>query len=224
LQLVDAASYRTPSLQILPPQPHDVVGSDIGSFCPAWSEAAAAGRGNNRLSIDNLFGIYALTTQGQHFFRAFSGSERKTVSTTVIANGIIAQSSFVDPSKQSFVVAHAEKSIHLSVHRPEWKRRAPAHLLKTTVPISQCFVHANHIVVCTHDRIALLCTRSLTVDGVTKGVTAERGEETAAAAADYRLTAYGVIYRSVDDEDLRASLVGTSNGRVYSIAASRLNE
>ncbi|GMT29499.1 hypothetical protein PFISCL1PPCAC_20796, partial [Pristionchus fissidentatus] len=152
---LDVDSYRTYSPpQLLTMQPD--YSQDIVAFCPAYTAGGP--------SIDNLFGIYALTAQGQHVFRSFSGPDNKIVSTTVIATDVIDQCSYVSPCGHTVVVAYGERSIHLSEHRPYWEKRAPPCLLSISSPISRCFVHSNHIVVCTDEKIVFLHTWKLLDD------------------------------------------------------------
>ncbi|GMT29474.1 hypothetical protein PFISCL1PPCAC_20771, partial [Pristionchus fissidentatus] len=168
VKFIDPASYSTPTMQLLPTQPNDIVNSDIVAFCPAWTDHSR-GRG----LVDNLFGIYALTAQGQHVFRSFSGTDNKIVSTTLISNDVIDMASFVAHWGTTTVVAYGRKSIHLSAHRAEWKSRVSAHLLTSFAPILQCFAHSNHLVVCTKQRMVFICTWSLIHHEEMRGLTAK---------------------------------------------------
>ncbi|GMT29588.1 hypothetical protein PFISCL1PPCAC_20885, partial [Pristionchus fissidentatus] len=60
VKFVDAASYRTPSMQLLPT---DASNADIVKFCPIYTEMKRGGTGVGRKSIDNLLGILVLTNE-----------------------------------------------------------------------------------------------------------------------------------------------------------------
>ncbi|GMT30845.1 hypothetical protein PFISCL1PPCAC_22142, partial [Pristionchus fissidentatus] len=173
VKFIDTAVYRTPLLRPLPIPTNNAAGSNIVVFCTAWSVQA---REKQVSSIDNLFGIYALTAQGRHVFRAFSGPDNKTVITTVIASDVIGQSSYVTRWMATFVAAYGANAVHVSVHRPTSRSRVSVHRLATTVPISACFMHSKHLVVASGEIIAIVCTWALT-KGFTRGAAVRKAEE-----------------------------------------------
>ncbi|GMT29886.1 hypothetical protein PFISCL1PPCAC_21183, partial [Pristionchus fissidentatus] len=225
VNFVDAASYRTPSLQLLPTKASDIVNSDITLFCPLWArhsstraEEGRVERSGGRTSwIDNLLGIYALTTEGQHVFRTFTGPEHKTVTTRVIASDIIGQSCLISSNGATIVAAFGERAIHLCGHyfddNIEEEMYAP-DLLTTIEPISQCHVRADHMFVWAGEQIALLSLLQVIHNGETRGVAVrhielQEGEE---------MSAYGGFEVRGETESLVClSIVGTSHGRIYRI-------
>ncbi|GMT29510.1 hypothetical protein PFISCL1PPCAC_20807, partial [Pristionchus fissidentatus] len=77
-------------------------------------------------SIDNLFGVYALTSQGQFVFRTLSGANSKSA---IIATYIIDQCSYVSPSGYTVVAAYGKNIVYLSAHRPEWEEMSSPRML-----------------------------------------------------------------------------------------------
>ncbi|GMT29585.1 hypothetical protein PFISCL1PPCAC_20882, partial [Pristionchus fissidentatus] len=214
MKLLDTAAYRTPSLQLLPMLPGDIFSADIVAFCPVWKSWSKEGGGGE---MANLKGIFAVTTLGFHVLWPFGGPDNNPAKTTPIAKDVVDQSSFVDSETGStMIVAYGRKAVHVSVDFPQEEIRDPTITLSTTSFISECFAQLSHFVVCADKRIVLVSFVTFTPhnNGVTRGVGADLIE----LEGIHNISAYGAIHGSgLEKTDLQLSIVGTSNGRIYSM-------
>ncbi|GMT29596.1 hypothetical protein PFISCL1PPCAC_20893, partial [Pristionchus fissidentatus] len=213
MKLLDTAAYRTPSQQLLPMLPGDIFSADIVAFCPVWKPWTKEGGGE----MSNLKGIFAVTTLGFHVLWPFGGPDNNPAKTTPIAKEVIDQSSFVDPETgATMIVAYGRKAVHVSVDFPQEEIREPTISLSTTSFISECFAQLSHFVVCADKRIVLVSfvTFAPYNNGVTRGVGADLLE----LDGIHNISAYGAIHGCGQEKtDLQLSIVGTSNGRIYSM-------
>ncbi|GMT29516.1 hypothetical protein PFISCL1PPCAC_20813, partial [Pristionchus fissidentatus] len=162
-----------------------------------------------------LGGIYALTSQGQHVFRAFTGDS--TVTTNILARDVIGLSTFVDaPTGATVVVAYGRTAVYLSLHHTSTVMLAHGKPFSTTSPISECFVHVCHFVLITHKRIVLVNYFMLAAVLSKKSVAVGMSVDPIELDDKNVITASGALYIEAK-RDLLLSIVGTSNGRIYSM-------
>ncbi|GMT00894.1 hypothetical protein PENTCL1PPCAC_23068, partial [Pristionchus entomophagus] len=205
VKFVDVASYMEPKKLSLP-SPNDVA-NEIVSFFPASLFV------EGEWGMESLEGMYAVTTTGQFIYRTQSGDDVNPIATNVIASGMVDMSSFTTRSGKVSLVAYGRQSISVSriSLNPKIHIKDAWESISTESLISECFAHSSHFLLCTADRIALI--HMPTTPEEARGISMEPLK----LDGIHNISAYGAIYGGDGESDLQLSIVGTSNGRVYSM-------